>query len=455
MADVAVVGGGVGGMAAALRLRVAGHDVVLFERHDVLGGKLGARRVGGYTFDTGPSLLTLPHVFDDLFRLAGSSLAEAVEPVRLDPICRYRWPDGTAWDHAAKAPPELVAFLDHGRRVWEVAERTFFAGPMESPLALARRMRSPRDLLAIDALRSLHSLASRTFEDPHLVQWADRYATYSGSSPWKAPATLSCIPWIEQRYGAWHLRGGLATLAIALGDALVRLGVDVRTGCDVAAVIADSTAVRGVRLAGGERVDAGVVVANVDAVHLYADLLPDDRRLRRTLRAPRSSSGFALLLGLAGRSDRAHHNVDFSADYAAENTGGLADDPTVYVANPAATDPSMAPDGHESWFVLLNVPAGCDADWDAVRDRVVERLGVAERVRVCETITPADLAARFRSWQGSIYGTSSDGRRAAFLRPGNRGPREGLFLVGGASHPGGGLPLVALSGKIVADMIGQ
>jgi phytoene desaturase len=331
-------------------------------------------------------------------------------------------------------------------------------------------MRSPRDLTAIDPLRTLHSRARSHFDDPRLVQWADRYATYSGSSPFTAPATLSCIPWIEQHHGAWYVRGGLAALAEALASVLEQAGVEVRRGphAEVLAVESDGDRVTGVRLAGGERVAADVVVANVDAHHLYADLLPDARALKRSERAPRSTSGFALLLGVEGATEGlAHHNISFSAGYAAEydaivGRSALADDPTIYVAAPP--DPALAPPGCEAWFVLVNVPPTGTVDWDVeadrYRDRVLEVMAargwdLAGRLRAVETVTPDDIAERYRAWRGSIYGTSSDGRRAAFLRPANRGPRRGLYLVGGTSHPGGGLPLVAMSGAIVADMVAR
>jgi phytoene desaturase len=474
--DVVVVGGGIGGMAAALRLRVAGFDVLLLERASRLGGKLDERVLpGGFHVDTGPSLLTLPGELDALFRLAGSSLAEAVDLVRLDPICSYSWPDGSAFAHradraAAIAEAERLSagsgaalgrFLDRARTAWEVAERTFLAGPMGPPGDLVRRLRSPRDLLAIDPLRTLAGRARRTFADPRLVQWACRYATYSGSSAATAPATLACIAHVEQAFGAWYVRGGLAALAPALGRALESAGVEVRTGSDVAAVLAGGDRVTGVRLAGGERVDAGVVVANVDADHLYADLLPDGRALRRARRVPPSSSGFALVLGVDGTTGLGHHTVLFSPPegYEAELAATTVPrHPTVYVANASATDPTVAPPGGASLFALVVVPAGARTDWDAYRDHVLDVLAargvdLGGRVRAVETVTPDDIAERYRARGGAIYGTSSSGRRAAFLRPGNRGPRGGLYLVGGSSHPGGGLPLVARSGAIVARMV--
>ncbi len=482
VADIAVVGGGVGGLAAGIRLRAAGHEVALFERNPVVGGKLASRSVDGFTFDTGPSLLTLPEVFDDLLAVAGTSLAEVLAPVRLDPICRYRWPDGSGFDHPAgrdaavtaveafspgQGPP-FAGYLNHGRKVWEVARRTFFTGPLESPVELVRRMRSPADLWGIDPLRTLDARARAWFSDPRLVQWAGRYATYSGSSPYAAPATLSCIPWIEQSSGSWYIPGGLGRLAAALGQVAVDLGVQVRTGVEVEAVRAGAESVRGVRLTGGEAVDADVVVANVDATHLYADLLPDDGALRRVRRAPVSSSGFALLVAVEGHTEGlAHHNVAFSAD-PAEEFAAIFDrrqaptDPTVYLCVSSVSDWAQAPEGCENWFLLVNVPPASAVAWNAEADRYRDHLlavvagrgwDLSGRIRSVEAITPIDIAERYRSWQGAIYGTSSNGRRAAFLRPANRGPRRGLYLVGGSIHPGGGLPLVAMSGAIVAAMV--
>lgn len=476
MADVVVVGAGVGGLAASIHLAAAGHDVVVLERLLRAGGKLDEHEAAGFRWETGPSLLTMPRVFRDLATVAGRSLDDLVTLHRLDPICRYRFPDGTTFDHRADlddavaaadalapgAGREWRAFMAHAERVWEVAERSFFAGPMEDPRALLRRMRSPRDLLAIDPLRSLHARAATSFTDPRLVQYVDRYATYSGSSPFAAPATLSCIAHVEQSLGAWYVEGGLGRLADGLRELAEGSGVEVRTGVDVAAVERRDGRATGVRLADGSRFAADAVVANVDALHLYRDLLPHRRRRWRTELAPRSSSGYVLLLGVSGETEGlAHHNVSFSPDYAAE-FADLFDrkvpsgDPTVYVCAASVTDPTVAPAGSESWFVLVNAPEGAGTMpgyGDHVLD-VMARRGwdLAGRIVHREDRSPADLDARFRTPGGSIYGTSSNGRSAAFLRPGNRGPIDRLYLCGGSSHPGGGLPLVAMSGRIAAEL---
>jgi phytoene desaturase len=476
VATVAVVGAGVGGLAASIHLAAAGHDVVVLERLDRAGGKLAEHRAAGFTWETGPSLLTLPHVFRDLAAVAGRSLDELVTLRRLDPICRYRFPDGTTFDHradledAAAAAEELApgsgrewrSFMARARSVWEVSERSFFAGAMSSPLELLGRMRSPRDLLAIDPLRSLHARASSSFSDPRLVQYVDRYATYSGSSPFRAPATMSCIAHIEQSLGAWYVDGGLGRLSDALVELAVGVGVEIRTGVDVEGIDRRDGAVSGVRLAGGGHLAADAVVANVDALHLYRDLLPHDRRRRRAEAAPRSSSGFVLLLGVEGETPGlAHHNISFSPDHRAEfdqlfDAKVAATDPTVYVCAASTTDPAQAPEGHEGWFLLVNAPEGA-GDMAGYGDHLLDVLAgrgwdLAGRLVHREQLTPADFESRFRTPGGAIYGTSSNGRMAAFLRPGNRGPIDRLYLCGGSSHPGGGLPLVAMSGTIAAGL---
>ena len=467
-----VIGAGVGGLCAAIRLGAAGRRVTVLERNDVAGGKLAVREREGFSFDTGPSLVTLPGLFADVLALAGLRLDDDLDLVRLDPQFRYHWPDGSSLDVADDPARTAVsmdalspgagaayrAFLADAERIWTVAERTFLAGAMDRPTAMVRRMRSPRDLLAIDPLRTLHRAAAARFADPRLQQWAGRYATYSGSSPYRAPATLACIAHVEAAHGCWYPRRGLGALRDALVRAAHAVGVEVRCGIDVASIEPGS-----VVTGAGERVRGRHIVANVDAVHLYRDLLHDERMTRRVRRAEPSGSGFVMLAGVRGRTPGlAHHNVWFSPSYAAEydalDHGRAAHDPTIYACVSSVTDPAQAPRGDENWFLLVNVPPGPLPAQEAYAGVVFDRLAargvdLRHRLAFTELITPSDLQARYRAEGGSIYGTSSNGRRAAFLRPANRSPHPGLYLVGGSSHPGGGLPLVATSGRIVAEMI--
>jgi phytoene desaturase len=389
-----------------------------------------------------------------------------VELVRLDPQFRYWWRSGRhveVCDDGCDVPG-WAEFVARGRTIWEVSERTFFAGPMSGPWSLARRLRRPRDLTDIDPLRTLHDAAAGVFgDDAEMVQWAGRYATYSGSSPFRAPATLGCIAHVEHAYGCWYPMGGLVALRDAFVRVAARVGVELRCGTEVRSITGTTDRVNGVLLADGTVVGADVVVANADATHLYRDLLPDDRALRAVRRAQPSTSGFVVCAGVRGATpDIAHHSIWFSDDSRLEfdelAAGRLPDDPTIYACVSSVTDPSQAPEGCENWFLLVNAPAGARLDPAASEALVLDRLAshgvdLRDRLLFTETITPADLEARYRSPGGAIYGTSSDGRRAAFVRPRNRGVRRGLYLVGGSSHPGGGLPLVTMSARIVDEMI--
>jgi phytoene desaturase len=495
LSDVVVVGAGVGGLATALRLAAAGHRVAVFERSGQVGGKLGrldrTTRAGTFRFDTGPSLLTLPHVMADLFQVAGGDLTDHLDLVELNPIVRHRFADGTVLDSCAdqKEFAERIgaAFgrgsADEWRRLWRRAERVWEASwrhvlttPARSTLALSGLAWRVRDLHAIGPGRSLRGVTRRYLTDPRLRTLVERYATYSGADPRRAPAALLAIPYAEMRYGGWYLRGGLRTVADALLARCEDLGVRVFTGTPVCEIVAAGRRVQGVRLSDGTTVTASVVVSNTDALDVYRDLLPHKRRAKRL--RERSLAGFVMLLGVHGRTPRlAHHTVLFPADYDAEfddvfgrpRRGVVArpaGDPAVFVT--VADDPLVRPDGHEAWFVLVNAPPQGDTasavDWtaDDLAERYANRIldvlavrGVEVRDRILfrEVRTPADLQVATGAPGGAIYGTPVHGM-TGLRRPANRGHVKGLYLVGGSVHPGGGLPMVMLSAKIVAGQIG-
>ncbi|GAA3465904.1 phytoene desaturase family protein [Nonomuraea roseola] len=472
MAEVSVIGGGVGGMVSALLLARSGHEVRLFEQLPRLGGKLAEHRRDGFTFSLGPSLLTLPGVFRDL--------GVRRELVELRELCHYRFADGsrlTAHRDPLRMAAEVErlapgqgarwrAFHAWARGCLEASTRTFFAGPLTRPPSEARLS----DLTAVAPGRTLAGLARRSFTDRRLRQYVARYATYAGSNPYQAPAALGCIPAIEHDHGGWYVPGGLPTLADDLARLLEEARVEVRLSARVCEVVAGGGRVRAVRLADGGEVGCDVVIANTDAAELYGHLLPDRRRLRHIAALGPSSSAFLLLAGVEGRTEGlAHHSILFSADYRAE-FGDLFEhrrpprDPTVYVGCASVDDPSQAPEGAEAWTMLVNVPARDPSRWplspQAYRDLVLERLAerghdLSGRLRFVDLFTPADLRERYGAWGGAIYGGAYSGPLAPFRRPGNRGPRRGLYLVGGSVHPGGGLPLVAMGGRIVADLVNR
>lgn len=492
MSRAVVIGAGVGGLAVAARLASAGHDVVVCEAAETVGGKLGLVEhrtgAGTFRFDTGPSLVTMPAVFHDLFTATGG-WPDDLDLTPLDPIARYRFADGSGFDassdldeHCTRLDEALGAgagddwrgFTGRARQVWDASREPFLEQAQGGLAQLARlAVTRPRDVAAIAPGRSLRALGRRYLRDARLRVVLDRYATYTGSDPRRAPAALAAVPYVEQAFGGWYVTGGLRRLGEAVHERALERGATVLLGSRVVRITTSAGRASGVDLAGGGHLPADVVVANADAAHVYGDLVDCPPAARRLARATPSLSGFVLLLAVEGRTPGlAHHNVLFPDDYDAELDAVFGPrarpvpDPTLYVCSPV--DAAVAPPGHEAWFVLVNAPrhgSGPGAlDWTAgvasdyashLLGRLAARgLDVRDRVRWSAHLSPADLEARTGAVGGAIYGTSSNGPRAAFLRPANRSPVPGLFLVGGSSHPGGGLPLVALSAKIVAELVG-
>ncbi|GID93605.1 phytoene desaturase family protein [Amorphoplanes digitatis] len=479
MSRIAVIGAGVGGLAAAARLAAAGHRVAVHERAPSVGGKLGGYERDGFRFDTGPSLLTLPGIFADL----GLGLS----PAALDPVVRHVFPDGSTLDSSsdpeifrsrieeafgAAAGADWARFWVRAERIWHASWRSVLRREV-TPATLAALSWRVGDLAAIAPWRSLRGLGRRYLRDPRLRMLLDRYATYTGADPRRAPAALAAIPYAELAFGGWYLPGGLGGLSAALLARCQDLGVEITTSSPVAGIGTSAGRVTGIRLGSGKIVPADFVVSNADALTVYRDLLPAPTRLGAL--ADRSLAGFVLLLGVRGRTpELAHHTVFFPRCYDAEfdavfgspGTGARARpaaDPTIFVTR--AEDPAVHPPGTEAWFVLVNAPRHGTSygavDWRRpglaeayaahILDVLARRgLDVRDRLLFAETRTPADLEEATGAPGGTIYGTAG-----GLLRPGNRGPVDGLYLVGGSTHPGGGLPMVTLSAKIVADAIGR
>jgi phytoene desaturase len=498
VARVVVIGAGMAGLAVAARLATTGHDVVVCEQAGSPGGKVASRTRDGFTFDTGPSLLTLPAVYRDLFVKTGKPLENSVDLVPVDPAFRYRFeatdrydptwldvPNGssgrlrTSLDEALGdgAGEDWARLMERAHRIWQLTREPFLESPLSGLRDMARLARRPRDVATVAPWQTLRGIGRRYLRDPRQRMLLDRYATYSGSDPRRAPAALAVVPYAEQTFGAWHVRGGVRRLAEAVLERAQLRGAVVRTDCEVTRVVVEGGRATGVVLHDGERLPADVVVSAGDATELYERLLPGDTatRARSRLRsAVPSLSGVVLLLALRGRTPSlAHHTVLFPADYDAEFDAVFSrdarpvEDPTLYVCAPH--DASMHPPGQEGWFVLVNAarhgtgPGLVDWDRPGLAESYAERLldvlarrglDVRDRLLWREVRTPADLERATRSPGGAIYGTSSNGARAAFLRPANRSPVPNLFLVGGSAHPGGGLPLVGLSAAIVADLVG-
>jgi phytoene desaturase len=440
-------------------------------------------------------LLTLPAVYRDLFLKTGKPLEESVDIVDLETAFRYQFSDGTILrmpgvgiGNSADAIGDALGgssamqwrnFMVRAGAMWAATRTPFLESELQGLRTLLALSTRVRDLRTIAPQRTLRSLSEHYFKDPRLVTLVDRYATYTGSDPRQAPAALATIPYIEQTFGAYHVASGLRELGRALFERCIGLGVDFMFDTDVSA-INGTTQATGVTISDGRTFLADIVVANADASAVYENLLSETARqvcrseMRKIRKSTPSLAGFVMLLALEGKTaDLEHHNVFFPEDYDAEFDSIFGkhpqpvDQPTIYICRPE--DEAMSPAHAESWFVLINAPrhqpdSGCD--WktpglvDDYSSRILGQLAsrgfeTSSRLKWLHTSSPADLESRTRAPGGSIYGTSSNGTSSAFLRPNNTSPLPGLFLVGGSAHPGGGLPLVAMSAAIVAKHIGQ
>lgn len=486
MKPIIIIGAGIGGLSTAVRLAAVGRKVLVLEQNNAVGGKMGQLQHDGYRWDTGPSVITMRPVLEELFAAAGRRLEDYLTLLPVEPLTRYFYPDGTILDATrdlSRMAAQIgalderdvegyLAYLAYAARLHRITGPTFIYDEPPSWRSFTRV--SPFDALRIDAWRSMDAAIRSFVRSPHLRQLLGRFATYVGGSPYQAPATLNVIAHVELTGGVWYPQGGIYRIAQALARLAGELGVEIRTGCPVQQIQVAGNKLQGVVLADGELMAAETVVANVDVATVYQKLLPSHiatpQRLARLTRVEPSCSGFIMLLGVTGSHPQlAHHNIFFSGDYRREfadifQRGLPPDEPTIYVAITSKTDPTHAPKGAENWFVLVNAPA-VDArfDWSsqaaAYRERVLARLAtfgfeVRGKIQTEQILTPLDLARLTGAWHGALYGASSNHPLTAFRRPHNQSSdMHGLYFVGGTTHPGGGVPMVMLSGKVVANMI--
>ena len=494
---IVIVGAGVGGLVAALLLATRGLDVTVVERAARPGGKLRRVTVGGDAadgtateIDAGPTVFTLRGIFEEIFTEAGAFLNDHLVLQRVDVLARHAWSDGERLDlfaeparsadavgdfAGAAAAHEFRAFCARARQVYDVLEPSYLRAQCPSlPGLMANTLadsgwRGLGRLARISPFQTLWSALGDHFSDPRLRQLFARYATYCGSSPFAAPATLMLVAHVEQA-GVWTIEGGMQRLADALAGLAERRGARLRYGTEVTEVLAPHGRVDGVALKNGERVPASAVIVNADAAAVAAGLLGPDIAPAGTAMAPRERSLSAVTWALSARADGFplhHHNVFFSRDYAAEfeeifDQRRLPRLPTVYVCAQDRHDGRPPPPGSaERLFCLVNAPpCGDTHPFDATEIetcaertfRMLARCGlqIDRRTAATAVTTPSDFARLFPGTGGALYGRASHGWRACFSRPGAKTRLPGLYLAGGSAHPGAGLPMAALSGKLAA-----
>jgi phytoene desaturase len=496
MAKISVVGAGIGGMSAAARLAKQGHQVTVFENSDQSGGKCRTEWFGDYAFDTGPSLLTLPAVFRDLFLKTGKRLEHVLDISPVDPAFNYNFADGSKVTFPNLSNPKTYQeieksfgisasqswrqIIERSEKMWEASRDSFIESELTSIWPLLLRKNLINQINQISPFTSLRSLSEKLNLDPHLKMIIDRYATYTGSDPRSVPAVLLTIAFVESTFGAWHIKGGFGQLSVALEQRCRDLGVDFKFKSLVTKILVERNKVEGVVLSEGKIIKSDLVVSNSDAEYTFNSLIGNEvssaRGERRKLKsATKSLAGFSLLLGLDNKKSRPvdvkHHNVYFPENYDLEFDQIFTQkvpvtDPTIYLCAPK--DSSMVKGADkDAWFVLVNAPRHePESGWDwkdggqEYAQKIISKmddlgLNVTNRLDFMEYRTPADLENYAMAPGGSIYGTSSNSPVSAFLRARNRSKVKGLFCVGGSAHPGGGLPLVGISAEIVAKAIGK
>lgn len=485
MPRVSIIGAGIAGIATAIRLAAKGYVVDVFEKNPGPGGKLSVIRDRGYLFDAGPSLFTQPANLEELFSLAGKDIGDYFRYRSVDIACRYFFEHGkvlnayTASKDFARElatvtgedPEAVQAYLRQSEAVYEKVGTIFLNHSLHKPSTwMHRRVLSALGAVGYDHLfRSLDAFNRRRLRSPEAVQIFNRFATYNGSNPYRAPGMLSLIPHLEQNQGTFYPEGGMYSIVDAMYQLATDLGVQFHFGTRVDNILHRGGRVTGVRAEGQEHT-ADIVVSNVDVYFTYLRLLDDAIRANKVLRRERSSSALIFYWGIAREFPALHlHNIFFTRDYAEEfrhlfEWKRMYDDPTVYINITAKMEAGQAPPGKENWFVMVNAPAVSGPFPEKAvadtRQRVLDKLGrilqanIEPLIEAEHVLTPEGIERNTDSYMGSLYGTSSNSRFAAFLRHRNQSAHlQGLYFAGGSVHPGGGIPLCMKSAAIVSGMI--
>lgn len=480
-----IIGAGVAGLASAIRLAVQGFDVTVFEKNNYPGGKLSHFNLGNYSFDAGPSLFTQPENITELFELANEPINEYFQFEEVPITCKYFFENGmviNAYSGAEKFADEMhektsedrnkmLSYLKQSEKVYNNIGSVFLNYSLHKRKNLFKAPLLP----AIKATKknlifgSLNQLNTAHFSRSETIQIFNRFATYNGSNPYEAPGMLSLIPHLELNQGVYYPKGGMKSIAEALYRLAIKKGVQFHFKTAVQEILNVEGTVKGV-VVNDKDVYGDVVVSNMDVFFTYKYLLKDEIKAQKLLKQERSSSAVIFYWGIAKSFSQLQlHNIFFSKDYKAEfeslfSSKTISDDITIYINITSKIEEGHAPSGKENWFVMVNAPSNTNQDWENLKQKcrkaIISKLNrilqtdIESLIEVEETLDPVKIEHQTCSYQGALYGTSSNSKFAAFLRHPNFSSKiKGLYFAGGTVHPGGGIPLCLKSARLVGELV--
>lgn len=480
-----IIGAGIAGLATSVRLQSAGYKVDVYEMNSYPGGKLTEFSEHGYRFDMGPSLFTMPQFVEELFSVAGKKTSDYFEFKKKKTVCHYFYEDGTRF-HADANPErfalnaekafdvtqeDLIKYFQRSKKKYDLTASLFLEKSLHKVSTYLSKdtLKAILNMGVLDLNTSLHSHNESRFKDPRLVQLFDRFATYNGSDPYQTPGIMSMIPHLEQYFGTFFPKGGMHSITQSIYRLSQDLGVNFHFNSKVEKILVEKNKAIGIKI-NGENHYSDVLVSNSDVVPTYRNLLIDQKAPEKILAQPRSSSALIFYWGVKKEfSELDLHNIFFSENYKAEfetifSKNNVINDPTVYVNITSKEEKDDAPNGCENWFVMINTPSNKGQDWEEIinrsRNNIIEKLSrllgenIGELIEYESILDPRSIESKTYSYQGALYGAASNNKFAAFLRhPNFTNKISNLYFCGGSVHPGGGIPLCLLSGKIVSELI--
>jgi diapolycopene oxygenase len=487
---VTVIGAGLGGISAAISLKAAGYDVEVFEKNSQIGGKLNVMEKDGFTFDLGPSIFTLPQFFQDLFERAGKKMEDYVQLDAVTPHWRNLFENKPTIDlyqeedlmrrELDKLPGDPEAhwrefkdFLTYGREQYDIVNDGYFDKGLDNLWEFISYYKLKLLGGKIDYKNTMSESIHQRLSDPQLRMIFEYFIKYVGSSAMDSPGYMNLMPMIQFDYGLWYVRGGMYNLAKGLGKLMEEMGIPIHLNADVEAIEKSGKQVTGIRMTDGTVHPSDIIVSNMEVIPAYKKLLNEPISFTRKLEkfAP-ACSGIVLHIGTDKPFPQlAHHNFFYSEDQHKHfdtvfHKKQLPQDPTLYVVAPTRTDPSKAPEGCDNIKILPHIPPleeGSDItheDYVALKDRCIDKMercgltGLRESIVVEDLLTPVDIERMYRSNRGSIYGVVTDWKlNYGFKAPKTSTRYKNLYFTGGSTNPGGGMPMVVLSGQQCADRI--